>query len=72
MNSDRLIGSEEVAARLGLHRDTVVKRARNAEAHPTFPRPLRYQPGSKRGRLFWRESVINKYISEFGKEGGVR
>jgi predicted DNA-binding transcriptional regulator AlpA len=58
---DRLIGSDEVAARLNLHRDTVVKRARS---DPRFPKPTRYTPG---GRLTWRESDIDKFIEQLSK-----
>jgi hypothetical protein len=59
-DEDRLLGSAEVAARLNLHKDTVVKRARS---DPNFPKPLRYLTG---GRLYWHNSTINKYVAEFG------
>jgi predicted DNA-binding transcriptional regulator AlpA len=63
LKTDQLIGSNEVAARLGIHRDTVVKRAR---LDPLFPKPLRYCDG---GRLFWHESTISEYVETFGKRG---
>jgi predicted DNA-binding transcriptional regulator AlpA len=59
---DRLIGTEQVAERLNLHKDTVIKRWKS---DPKFPQPTKYQ---KRGRLFWRASAISEYVATFGKD----
>lgn len=59
--ADRLLTSKDLANEFGIryHRTTISRRIRAG----TFPKPLKM--GGKRGRSYWKESQIQKWLQDY-------